>query len=52
LNATTSRTNWTKEDISEIYHTPLIELQYAAVRTSNKNAPILSRHATCKRCPY
>jgi hypothetical protein len=32
LNATGARTNWTKEEISDIYNTPLIELQYAAVR--------------------
>ncbi|KAE9979851.1 biotin synthase [Venturia inaequalis] len=30
LQANAPRNNWTKEDISEIYNTPLIELQYAA----------------------
>ncbi|KAF2258479.1 biotin synthase [Lojkania enalia] len=28
--ATSPRTNWTREEISEIYHTPLIELTYAS----------------------
>lgn len=31
LQANSPRNNWTKEEISEIYNTPLIELQYAAV---------------------
>jgi hypothetical protein len=31
LNAGAPRTNWTKEEISEIYNTPLFELHYAAV---------------------
>jgi hypothetical protein len=34
LQSTTARTNWTKEEISEIYNTPLMELSYAAVRTT------------------
>ncbi len=32
VNATGPRTNWTREEISEIYNTPLIKLTYAAVR--------------------
>lgn len=32
LNAPGPRTNWTNEEISEIYDTPLFDLQYAAVR--------------------
>jgi biotin synthase len=31
LNATTPRTNWTKDEISEIYNTSLIDLTYASV---------------------
>lgn len=31
VNATEPRTNWTREEISEIYNTPLIRLTYAAV---------------------
>jgi len=31
VNATGPRTNWTREEISEIYNTPLIRLTYAAV---------------------
>lgn len=31
LQATAPRNNWTKGEISDIYNTPLIELQYAAV---------------------
>jgi biotin synthase len=31
-SATGPRTNWTREEISEIYNTPLFELHYAAVR--------------------
>lgn len=36
VNASGPRTNWTKEEIAEIYNTPLIRLTYAAVcmRTS------------------
>lgn len=34
LQANAPRNNWTKEEISEIYNTPLIELQYAAVRST------------------
>ncbi|KAF2493825.1 biotin synthase [Lophium mytilinum] len=30
LQSTAPRTNWTKEEISEIYNTPLMELSYAA----------------------
>ncbi|CAO2654704.1 Nn.00g114370.m01.CDS01 [Neocucurbitaria sp. VM-36] len=33
--ATAPRTNWTKEEISQIYNTPLIELTYASVCWSN-----------------
>lgn len=29
--ATATRTNWTKEEISQVYNTPLIELTYASV---------------------
>jgi hypothetical protein len=32
VKATGTRTNWTKEEIAEIYNTPLIRLTYAAVR--------------------
>jgi biotin synthase len=32
LNATSGRTNWTKEEISEVYNTSLIDLTYASVR--------------------
>jgi biotin synthase len=31
LNATALRTNWTKDEISEIYNTSLIDLTYASV---------------------
>ena len=31
VNATGTRTSWTKEEIAEIYNTPLIRLTYAAV---------------------
>ena len=31
VNATGTRTNWTREEIAEIYNTPLIKLTYAAV---------------------
>jgi biotin synthase len=31
LRATAPRNTWTKEEISEIYNTPLFELHYAAV---------------------
>jgi biotin synthase len=31
VNATETRTNWTREEIAEIYNTPLIKLTYAAV---------------------
>jgi biotin synthase len=31
VNASGPRMTWTKEEISQIYNTPLIELQYAAV---------------------
>ena len=31
LNATAPRTTWTKEEISEVYHTSLIDLTYASV---------------------
>lgn len=31
LNAKAPRTNWTKEEISEIYNTSLIDLTYASV---------------------
>lgn len=31
VQATSPRTNWTKEQISEVYNTPLIELTYGAV---------------------
>ena len=31
VKATGTRTNWTKEEIAEIYNTPLIRLTYAAV---------------------
>lgn len=30
LNAAGPRTNWTKDEISQIYNTPLVELQYTA----------------------
>ena len=33
VQATGPRTNWTKEQISEVYNTSLIDLTYAAVRT-------------------
>jgi biotin synthase len=32
LNARAPRTNWTKEEISEVYNTSLIDLTYASVR--------------------
>lgn len=42
VNATGTRTNWTREEISEIYNTPLIKLTYAAVRsTDNRSDHIL-----------
>jgi biotin synthase len=31
LHATGSRTNWTKDEIAEVYNTSLIDLTYAAV---------------------
>lgn len=31
VKATGTRTNWTKEEIAEIYNTPLIKLTHAAV---------------------
>ena len=31
LNATAPRTNWTKDEIAEIYNTSLIDLTYASV---------------------
>lgn len=31
VNATGPRTNWTREEIAEIYNTPLIRLTHAAV---------------------
>jgi len=32
VNASRARNNWTKDEISQIYKTPLMELAYAAVR--------------------
>lgn len=37
VDASGPRMNWTKEEISQIYNTPLIELQYAAVRYERNN---------------
>jgi hypothetical protein len=34
IDAKGPRTNWTKEEISELYNTPLYELHYAAVRSN------------------
>lgn len=31
IEATEPRTNWTRDEIQQIYHTPLIELAFAAV---------------------
>jgi biotin synthase len=31
VNATSPRMDWSRQEISDIYNTPLIELQYAAV---------------------
>jgi biotin synthase len=31
VNATSPRTNWTRDEIKEIYDTPLMELAFAAV---------------------
>lgn len=36
VNATGTRTNWTREEIAEIYNTPLIRLTYAAVRLNSR----------------
>lgn len=43
VNATGTRTNWTKEEIAEIYNTPLIRLTYAAVctNTARPNAVLI-----------
>lgn len=38
VQATGPRTNWTKEQISEVYNTPLIELTYGAVSTLEDDA--------------
>lgn len=32
VDAQAPRTNWTKDEIAELYNTPLYELHYAAVR--------------------
>jgi biotin synthase len=34
-SATAPRTNWTPEEVNAVYHTPLNQLTYAAVRISN-----------------
>ncbi|KAF2672403.1 biotin synthase [Microthyrium microscopicum] len=39
LAASAPRTNWTKEEISEIYNTPLFELHYAAATIHRKFHP-------------
>jgi biotin synthase len=35
LNAVAPRTNWTKEEIAQVYNTPLIDLTHASVCLSN-----------------
>ena len=39
VGATSPRTNWTKEEISEIYNTPLIDLTYAAATVHRRLHP-------------
>jgi biotin synthase len=39
MEADAPRTNWTKEEISAVYNTPLFELQYAAVSASSDDEP-------------
>lgn len=34
--ATAPRTNWTKDEVRQVYETPLNQLTYAAVRASRK----------------
>lgn len=38
LEASAPRNNWTKEEIKEIYDTPLMKLAYAAVRVNASHA--------------
>jgi len=37
MNMTTVRNNWTKEEIAEIYHTPLLDLIYQAATIHREN---------------
>jgi len=37
LEASAPRNNWTKEEIKEIYDTPLMKLAYAAVRVNDSH---------------
>jgi biotin synthase len=43
MNQTAPRTNWTKEEITEIYETPLMELTFAAVSCEELQIIILFR---------
>ena len=43
VQATAPRTTWTKEQISEVYNTPLIELTYGAVSTMDHDDCSVSR---------
>jgi hypothetical protein len=42
LKANEPRTTWTKEEIANVYNTPLIELQYAAVSAPLFYTPIIT----------
>lgn len=37
IEAQTPRTNWTRDEIKELYDTPLMELAFAAVRIKDFN---------------
>lgn len=42
VNAAGPRTNWTREEIAEVYNTPLIRLTYAAVCLKAIEARVLA----------
>lgn len=51
LNATAPRNDWTKEQISEIHQTPLMELAFSAVCSSHLSVILRYTHHST-RAPY
>jgi len=52
VNASGPRMDWEKEEISRIYNSPLIELQYAAVSHLSTNLRLEPKHCLRFRYPF